>query len=211
VKSVTSILLVWYTNIMEQLIEKYGWKKVAIVSAIGSIGVIIFAVSSIISVDEKALQRKQELTKMQSGQSGEEQNDGNRSGQGLTTYLSTHVQVSYPQGYEPAEFEPGADNLSNLKLRHNSYEHEISIVTYSYRKKSLQDLVLPYRDFEKVEGGTNSSPVTEYREENGKLEYVQRIAFIEKKDNLVKVTMIYQGSANEIFEEDFEKIVSSIK
>lgn len=207
VEFVDMVIVICKTDFMEGIIEKYGWKKVAIVLILLSLTGLVLIFTSFTRVDRRANQtfneRKIEEEKIRGNAS-----DYNSGSNPDRIYTTPFYIVTFPDYYELVPLIPSSGALHLLKLQDTGSSAVIEILVLS--NSTLIDSFTQMYDgsgLTRREYNLPSGPVIEY---SGKLldtDIHHKVGFITKENTTIRFLGTYEGKE---YEEEIEQIFSDI-
>lgn len=204
---------------MEEIIDRLGWKKAAIILVGLSILGILFALLSfsnsekqIQEVSVKAGQKQQgESSTSTTGTNNNLPNGGTVSAQNLKTYTTSYFQISYPEKYNGIPYTSSKGVLANLKLENPDSSKKIEIVVFD-SSTSFTTLAQPFEAFKypKSSIGLNALTGTMYKGSVAGTGIRELVVLVPKSNTTIRIMATYQGKEDVNFENEFSSIVNSL-
>lgn len=182
---------------MEQLVEKYGWKKVAVVLVIGSVLILLFVSVSFIDIDKATNSVKQKNISVRTT-SPESNPDDSR------TYSTPYYSIAYPKTFTVSPLITDG-TLSSVKFEDVSGT-SVEVKVFSAASNKLVDLALPYQNskYTKSESDYSIGHAVEYT--GVVISLHQRVVFFVKGENIIRFVSSYSSTsvdqANEVIFSD---------
>ncbi len=188
---------------MEELVDKYGWQKVAAVLVIGSVLILGFVTVSFIDIDKVTNKTQSKTIAVRTTGTGEEEDN-------VRTYETPYYSISYPKAFTALP-QTTEGSLSSVKFE-DTYNATIEIQVLDASTVKLVDLTKPYTNssFTKSTNENSLGQVTEYS--GAVLGLHQRVALVVKGNNVIRFLGSYSGgSVNQANEKIFTDMISSFK
>ena len=205
---------------MEGIIEKYGWKKVAIVMVVACLLLLGFGIGSILNLDNKQPgQVKKDAVNSTTTNGTTNSNSSNSSNRIITTpvkaFSNTDYQLSYPQNLKEEKLAATGGASDITEFTDPRFSTNIQIAVYPKPKNSLEDAIKPYSatnyDADKLPLKYTDSTV--YRMDAVPGSSLRRqVIFVNKPDKFFKITFEYSNDQIDTTTElDFSKMLISLK
>lgn len=205
---------------MEELINKLGWKKVAVVLVVVSILGLIYVVASYNSVENNASTASKKKIPANNSHANENINrevtnaPSNTSSAPLTkTYITPYYQISYPDNFEAKLFAPSGNIASNVQLIDKASANRIEIAAFTAEPNTMDILAQPYEvnAYIKRPITVNSLKGYEYINSKEKIKINERIAIFPKGQVLIRVLLSYPGLENKDLTNQFNSILQTFQ
>jgi hypothetical protein len=188
---------------MEELVDKYGWKKVAAVLVAGSVLILGFVTVSFIDIDKATNKAEQKTIAVRTTSMGDDEET-------TKTHETPYYSISYPKTFTVVpQTTEGA--LSSVTFE-DTYNATVEIQVFKASTVGLTDLAKPYANssFTKSENETSLGKVTEYT--GSVLGLHQKVALIVKGENIIRFIGSYSGgSVDQANEKIFSDMLSSMR
>lgn len=192
---------------MDDLIAKYGWKKVSIALVVLSIGMLILLFLSTLNIDDKALQmQKRRLDTKEV----EEKSDRKTETIQTLIYDDEYVHIDYPSTFGVRVMTKDDFSLKALMLE-NTDKDMIEIRILSKEKNNITTLAKSFKDEKYKESILDHAlgKINVYtKDEEG--DSVKMVAFLVKDLTIIKLSAIGSGKTQNI-KSVFDNILSSIR
>lgn len=205
---------------MEEIIDRLGWKKAAIILVGLSILGILFALLSF-SNSEKQIQdvgvkagpkqQGESSTSTTSSNNNLPNSGGAAPAQNLKTYTTTYFQISYPEKYNGVPYTASKGVLANLKLENPDSTKKIEIVVFD-SSMSFTKLSQPFEVFKYAKSsiGLNALTGTMYKGSVAGTGIREVVVLVPKNSTTIRIMATYQGKEDVNFENEFNSIVNSL-
>ncbi|MDO8270173.1 MAG: hypothetical protein Q7T54_05905 [Candidatus Levybacteria bacterium] len=197
---------------MDELISKYGWKKVAGVLVGVSVLFLLFVIVSFADIDKEANETQK---KKDSSKTTQSETRINRIREGREKYYShktNYYDLSYPESYTLAILNT-ASALSSVKFTDSASSAVIEVVVFENSGGRLSELSLPYENsmFTKSTGTHPVGPMVEFAGILGGT-LRQKVVLITKGDTVIRFIDTYQDeNFDQVAEQIFSDMLLSIK
>ncbi len=200
---------------MEEMIEKIGWKKFAIIVVVLCFVLLSFALLSFMNIDRKqteVLKKKIETNKQQTNNSNKSEGFKNTEFQ---PYITSDYQLKYPGDMTVQKAQPAIGAKSSVQFVNQNNNSSIFIEVFAKPKNSYEDLIRPYLL-------NNYEPEAQPLSFENSVEFIpkkiedplihKKIDFVEKKDVIIKITLTYSKNGLDTeLERNFVKMMLSLK
>ncbi len=199
---------------MEQVVEKYGWKKVAIVLVGSGLLGVVFVLMSFSSLDREAMEIVKKKSNGSTTQTISRTDPFSQGGSGLREYKTNYYTVSIPEFMTLESFQPSSSAFNSIKLsdKENSAIIEIAVLNTSNVNVTEMSNNYSLLGYDKREYNHPAGSVIEYNGTVGNTNVHQRVAFLRKGNNVIRYLASYSsGNINQQIEQLFSDIFLSIK
>lgn len=203
---------------MEELIEKLGWKKVAVALILISVVALIFLFISFANMDKNIASKKVGEASVNSNENtNREITNAPKNNQATVlskTYITPYYQISYPEDYEAILYTASNGILSNLKIKDKETDSLIEIVVFPLSSNSVVKFSEPYenaKNYMKKELTNGSLSGVEYVGGLNSVKSRELVALFQKESGIIRVQLSYGGDINKSLENRFDEILKSLQ
>jgi len=203
---------------MEDLIEKIGWKKMAIILIGVSLAGLIFVFLSLLNMDKTQTNK---IGNTITGNSGNANSNSfeitktpqqKRSENSAKTYITPFYQIYYPESFSSILYS-SSGVLSSIALVNSNSSIRIEIIVLNSQENSIESVTNPFiaLGYEKIPFSSGYSGV-KYQ---GTIKSVpvlhETVVILMKDSNIVRMLLGYKGNYDSGIESTFDAIVNSLK
>lgn len=196
---------------MEQLVEKLGWKKMAVIIVVGCLGLTTFAIVSLRNADNVSVAGKSNLTPAPTNASP----GIVKTQEGSITsvrYNSEIFSIVYPEGFKLISVIPSESVQEYMRFVSPSTK-EISIIVFSRQENSIEDLSKPYQSakYESKEIARSDMSGYYYEGENKALRLYEKVALFQKGYSIIRLQLSYAGEKDSVIESQYDAMLASLQ
>lgn len=198
---------------MDEIVAKYGWKKVGAVLVGVSILLLLFVILSFSDIDKKANEEQKKRKDSSSTTISETRINKIREGrEKYYTHKTNYYELSYPASYTLTELK-NTSVLDSAKFTDSVSSAVIEVVVFGNSNGRLSELSLPYENslFSKNTGAHTVGPMVEFAGIlGGKLH--QKVVLITKGNTIIRLIGTYEDeNFDQVAEQIFSDMLLSVK
>jgi hypothetical protein len=196
---------------MEQLVEKLGWKKMAVIIVVGCLGLTTFAIVSLRNADNVSVAGKSNLTPAPTNASP----GIVKTQEGSITsvrYNSEIFSIAYPESFQVVSVIPNEGISEYIRFVSPSTK-EISVVVFSRQNNTIEDLSKPYQSakYESKEIARSDMPGYYYKGGNSVLRLHEKVALFQKGYSIIRLQLSYVGDKDPVIEAQYDAMLASLQ
>lgn len=197
---------------MEQLLEKLGWKKLAIIIVGVSLVFLIFVMSSIFYTNQGPASKNESAK-------NKEKNAGNSKGSfsvpSSGNFTNQYYSIDYPSYFIVEKGNKKEGTLSYTSFKDKSSNAKIDVTVIDSKVQPIEIAEKPFinSSYEPESYPVGNMNVDEFfKIDEGGERVVQKVIFVQKNGKIIQADFTYSGESPDYeLERDFVKMISSIE
>lgn len=196
---------------MEQLVEKLGWKKMAVIIVVGCLGLMTFA---LLSLRDTGQVRDRGLSGITPAPTNSSPGIIKTQEGSITSlqYNSEVFSIAYPEGFQVISVTPN-EGIQEYMRFVSPTSKEISVVVFPRQNNTIDDLAKPYQsaNYESRELMQNDMVGRYFTGNNPVLRLHEKVALFQKGYSIIRLQLSYSGETDGTIEAQYDAMLATLR